>query len=104
MISKELIELIDALARNCGENIPPYKELEMLGLDPFGKEMYNTVAQGNRLEWITINSLTQHSEPVKENDEEQERYEYYEFDENDRKYAILLQLLRISNDWRRYFA
>ena len=108
MISKELIELIDAISRDERNALPPYKELQLLGFDPFGNELEHDAREGYQEKYTWEDVLYQESGEVPDNLDDKEvdwnRDEYYEFDENDKKYAMLLQVLRMSNDRKKYFA
>lgn len=98
MINKELSEILDALTRETGDTMSPCKELELLGFDPFGR-VYN------------IKGVVTFGE---DNDEVADEYgniddddyidEEYEFDEDDEQYALLAQVLRLSNCRKKYFA
>lgn len=109
MISKELIELIDAISRDEKNALPPYKELQLLGFDPFGNELEHDGRKRNREEFAMEDiQFPESSEESHKHDDGEEidwnKTGYYEFDENDKRYAMLLQVLRMSNDRRRYFA
>ena len=108
MISKELIELIDAISRDERNALPPYKELQLLGFDLFGNELEHDAREGYQEKYTWEDVLYQESGEVPDNIDDKEvdwnRDEYYEFDENDKKYAMLLQVLRMSNDRKKYFA
>ena len=98
MINKELSEILDALTRENGDSMPPCKELELLGFDPFGN-LYN------------IKECVSYGESDEEDDDTDysngdEEYidEEYEFDEDDERYALLAQVLRLNNCRKKYFA
>ena len=97
MINKELCEILDALTRETGDTMPPCQELELLGFDPFGC-LYNIKGRVISEE---------------DDDEEESIYngynsdyidEEYEFDEEDERYSLLVQVLRLSNCRKKYFA
>ncbi len=84
MTDKEFCEFIDALARDSRDALPPYKELEMFGLDPFGRPLKREARERCENYW--------------------ELEEEYEFDETDERYSMLAMVLRMNNDRKKYYA
>ena len=93
MIDKELSEIIDALTRENGDSMPPCQELELLGFDPFG-----------RLRSIKGTVAFVESEDGEEDEDNGYIDEEYEFDEDDERYSLLTQVLRLNNCRKKYFA
>ena len=93
MIDKELSEIIDALTRENGDSMPPCQELELLGFDPFG-----------RLRSIKGTVAFVESEDGEEGEDDGYIDEEYEFDEDDERYSLLTQVLRLNNCRKKYFA
>ena len=93
MIDKELSEIIDALTRESGDSMPPCQELELLGFDAFG-----------RLRGIKGTVAFVESEDGEEDEDNGYIDEEYEFDEDDERYSLLAQVLRLNNCRKKYFA
>ena len=96
MINKELSEILDALTRENGDSMPPCKELELLGFDPFGR-------------LCSIKECASYGESDEEDDDtdnSSEEYidEEYDYDEADDQYTLLTQVLRLYNCRKKYFA
>ena len=91
MIDKELSEIIDALTRESGDSMPPCQELELLGFDAFGR------LRGIK-GTVTLVGAEDEAESDGYIDEE------YEFDEDDERYSLLTQVLRLNNCRKKYFA
>lgn len=83
-MTKEELELIEAVSHGRGTAMTPVEELSLLGF----------------YEINVSESKTEASIP------EKECYirEHYDFDENDRRYKELAGVLRMNNDRRKYFA
>jgi hypothetical protein len=100
MINKELSEILDALTRETGDTMPPCQELEMLGFDPFGRL--------HCIKGATIFAGHDNDEESRHNghssDDDGYTDEEYEFDEEDERYRLLVQVLRLSNCRKKYFA
>ena len=93
MIDKELSEIIDALTRESGDSMPPCQELELLGFDPFG-----------RLRGIKGTAMLLGADDEEEAESDSYIDEEYEFDEDDERYSLLAQVLRLNNCRKKYFA
>lgn len=100
MINKELSEILDALTRETGDTMPPCQELELLGFDPFGRL--------HCIKGATIFAGHDDEEESRHNghssDDDGYTDEEYEFDEEDERYSLLVQVLRLSNCRKKYFA
>lgn len=108
MMDKKLMELLEALARDSKNALPPYKELELLGFDTLGNELGRKETEecsGEKRRMVkNIFWTVTYTFPNSYNKEYWNKVEYYEFDENDHRYAILLKVLKTNNDRRKYFA
>ncbi len=98
MINKELSEILDALTRESGDSMPPCKELELLGFDPFGR-LYNIKGCASYGESDEEDDDTDYS-----NGDEEYIDEEYDYDEADDRYTLLTQVLRLYNCRKKYFA
>ena len=95
MINQELSEILDALTRENGDSMPPCKELELLGFDPFGNLC-------NIKECTYYGDINDEEEDSDYSEEEID--EEYDYDEADDRYTLLTQVLRLYNCRKKYFA
>ncbi len=100
MIGKELSEIIDALAREKGESMLPYQELELLGYSPLGE------SDSTHTPSLSSTTYDEDDEEYDEydSDEDSQVDEEYEFDDDDEEYTLLSKVLRLTNCRKKYLA
>ena len=107
MINKELSEILDALTRESGESMLPYQELEILGFSPLGKSDQKRLSMCNDDdddEFIPEEAEDDEIDYDDDDYNESNVDEEYEFDEDDEEYSLLIQVLRLNNCRKKYFA
>lgn len=110
MITKEEKEIIDAISREDGEAMSPFEELILLGFYEGNRAKF--VNRNNEIiemelggEFSALNEIWEKIEaeadkPIKD----WNKVEEYDFDENDEKYRLLADILKLNCDRRKYFA
>ena len=107
-MTKEEKELIEAISRDRGMAMTPIEELSLLGFyeDSFAAECGNEVLDMVLGDESTV--LSGNCERMHKDSEHRikcwDKMEEYDFDEDDKKYKKLAQVLRLNNDRRKYFA
>jgi hypothetical protein len=94
MIDKEIFELLDAISREKGEPMSPFEELMILGYYPEKREHVKN----------DIDEEEDYDDFTREDEENGEAEEEYEFDEDDEAYTLLSDILCRNNDRKKYFA
>lgn len=102
MIKKELSEIIDALARESGESMLPYQELELLGYGPQGES--NCIHRSSVNFTADDEDDEEYDDDDYDADDESRVDEEYEFDDDDEEYSLLSKVLRLNNCRKKYLA
>lgn len=94
-IEKEKSELYDALSRELGEAMSPYEELVLLGIYDADIEPFERIAED-------YDEYPDYDEGFEisygESDEE------YDYDENDERYSMFTDVIKLNNDRKKHFA